>query len=61
MVTVVERRDGSRMTNCNNCDSTLRYMPSDVIQEKRNHDYLGDYDLVDVITCPVCSKTTVVN
>lgn len=61
MVTVVEQRDGSRITNCNNCDSTLRYKPSDVVQEERNHDYLGDYDLVDVITCPVCGKTTVVN
>lgn len=60
MVTVIEQRNGSRQTNCRNCDSTLRYMPSEVTSEKRNWDYLGDYDLVDVITCPHCGKTTAI-
>ena len=60
MVEVLERHSGSKSTNCQNCDSVLRYMPSEVVTEKRNWDYLGDYDVVRVINCPACGKTTAV-
>jgi len=60
MVDIIELRTGSRTTNCKNCDSQLRYMPSEVFTEKRNYDYLGDYDIVNVISCPACGKTTLV-
>lgn len=60
MVDVIERRNGSKTTNCGNCDSVLKYMPSEVFTEERNHDYLGDYDIVRVIRCPNCGKTTAV-
>ncbi len=60
MVDVIERRTGSRSTNCQNCDSVLGYMPSEVFTEKRNWDYIGGCDVVSVINCPACSKTTAV-
>ena len=60
MVTVIERRDGAKTTNCGNCDSTLRYMPSEIFTEKRNYDYTGSYDVVRVITCPACKLNTVI-
>jgi len=58
MVDIIERRTGSATVNCQHCDSLLRYMPSEVVTEQRNFDYLGDYDRVRVIPCPVCSETT---
>jgi uncharacterized protein with PIN domain len=61
MVEVLERNVGSKETRCENCDSKLRYMPSEVFIEQRNHDYLGDYDNVRVIKCPACGQRTAVN
>lgn len=60
MVDIIERRNGSKTVNCKNCDSTLRYMPSEVMVEEQNWDYLGGYDNVRVIPCPACGKTTTV-
>lgn len=60
MVEIIERNTGTKETQCKNCNSKLRYMPSEVFTEKRNWDYLGDYDNVRVIICPACGKTTAV-
>lgn len=58
MVEVLNVGSGSMECKCENCASTLRFKPSEVNTEKRNWDYLGDYDLVRVIRCPNCGETT---
>lgn len=40
---------------CGNCGSELEYSYSDVQEYKTNMDYLGDYNLVKGIKCPVCN------
>jgi hypothetical protein len=40
---------------CHKCDNELGYTYEDVKEYKTNHDYLGGYDLVKGIKCPVCS------
>lgn len=39
---------------CGKCHSQLQYTYSEVKEHKTNQDYLGDYDLVKGIQCPVC-------
>ena len=60
MVEILERRTGAKEVRCENCDSKLRYMPSEVFDEQRNFDYTGGFDIVSVITCPACGETTAV-
>lgn len=52
MVTVVNQKP-FRIT-CGKCHSELEYHYSEVQEYKTNQDYLGDYDLVKGIKCPVC-------
>lgn len=44
------------LCHCNKCRSTLSYKYLDINQYRVNHDYLGDFDIVTGITCPVCSS-----
>lgn len=39
---------------CGKCRSELSYLYAEVQEHKTNHDYLGDYDMVKGIVCPVC-------
>ena len=40
---------------CEKCKSVLEYDKDDVLKDvKINMDYLGDYDLIDALECPVC-------
>lgn len=45
-----------RRCTCGNCASVIEYTLSETREEKRNHDYLGDYDIVRVLNCPSCGK-----
>lgn len=54
MVTVLNI--GKKQITCYNCDSQLEYTQRDVQSYKTNYDYLGDFDIVPGIKCPVCSK-----
>lgn len=52
MVTVVNQKPFR--TTCEKCHSELEYHYAEVQEHKTNHDYLGDYDVVKGIKCPVC-------
>jgi type II secretory ATPase GspE/PulE/Tfp pilus assembly ATPase PilB-like protein len=52
MVTVVNQKP-FRIT-CGKCKSELEYLYSEVQKYKTNQDYLGDYDTVNGIKCPMC-------
>lgn len=38
------------------CGAILEYFENETRKAKVNHDYLGDYDIVKVITCPKCGE-----
>ncbi len=42
--------------SCKGCGAVIRYYRNDIKEIKVNWDYLGDYDVVDAITCPQCKK-----
>ena len=52
MVKVISKEEF--VCKCYNCRSTLTYTYSDIGSYRINYDYLGDYDSVTGITCPVC-------
>jgi hypothetical protein len=53
MVTVVGKNPQEVLrTTCKNCASILEYTWSEVKDVKVNHDYLGDYDVIQAIRCP---------
>lgn len=54
MVTVLNI--GKKQTTCRKCNSQLEYTQHDVQRHETNHDYLGDFDIVYGIKCPVCSN-----
>lgn len=58
MVVVLEKGHGSRKCECTNCSSVLSYMLSERKKKEVNHDYLGDFDTINVITCPNCGHDT---
>lgn len=39
---------------CRRCGSHLEYTSQDIQEYKTTQDYLGDYDIVLGIECPVC-------
>lgn len=53
-MTIVVESLGQKSTKCKKCKSLLIYSQNDVKQYEINHDYLGDYDIVYGIKCPVC-------
>jgi RNase P subunit RPR2 len=53
MVDIVKM--GKTLCTCKKCNSQLAYNHSEVKEYKVNHDYLGDYDIITGITCPVCN------
>lgn len=54
MVQVVERNHFT--ITCTRCKSKLSYTYDEVRDCEVNHDYLGDYDIVKGIECPVCNS-----
>lgn len=56
MAIVLVQGQGAKKCTCGNCGSTLQYMPSERRSKKVNWDYLGDYDLINVISCPSCGQ-----
>lgn len=55
MATIVGRDPGAvRRATCFSCAAIVEYSLTETREEKRNHDYLGDYDIVRVINCPGC-------
>jgi hypothetical protein len=56
MVTVIST--GIKTCTCGKCKSKLEYCQNEVQEYKINWDYLGDYDVVRGIECPVC-KTVI--
>jgi hypothetical protein len=54
MVTVVSVAEFNCL--CKKCCTTLSYTYKDISEHRVNHDYLGDFDIVKGITCPVCSS-----
>lgn len=54
MVTVVSTPEF--LCQCKKCASTLSYKYSDIEQIKTNYDYLGEFDIVTGVKCPVCSN-----
>lgn len=57
MMVQVIGKDESKVykVSCPNCASILQYTKSEVHSVKKNYDYLGDYDLVNCVTCPQCN------
>ena len=53
-MTIIVESIGQKSVTCWKCKSLLTYTHSDVKQHKTNYDYLGDYDIVTGIKCPVC-------
>lgn len=56
MVYVVRRNNIT--CTCPKCRSDLAYSYDEVSDHKINHDYLGGFDVVQGIICPVC-KTVI--
>ena len=54
MIAVVD--SPKKTCTCKKCESVLQYAFSDIKQYKINFDYLGDFDLVRGIKCPVCDN-----
>jgi uncharacterized protein with PIN domain len=54
MVTVVRRNNYT--CTCVKCNSDLAYSYDEIAEHRINHDYLGDYDVVQGIQCPVCKN-----
>ena len=52
MVTVVRRNNFT--CTCAKCNSQLAYSYEEIAEHRINHDYLGDFDIVTGIECPVC-------
>lgn len=55
-MTIVVKALAKKEITCYNCKSVLEYDQSDVKKYTTNHDYLGDYDTVFGIKCPVCDS-----
>jgi RNase P subunit RPR2 len=47
---------GKKQVTCGKCKSLLEYTQNDVQKYEINHDYLGDYDVVTGVKCPVCGS-----
>lgn len=58
MVKIVEQ--GYQRLTCWKCKSVLEYTQSEVKKGTFNHDYLGDYDTENYITCPACSSRCII-
>lgn len=54
-------RKGALTSKCRKCYSILEYSYDDIYEAKLNMDYLGDYDLENVIKCPVCKNEVIVD
>ena len=52
MVTVVRRNNYT--CTCTHCNSDLAYSYDEIDKYEINHDYLGDFDVIKGIVCPVC-------
>lgn len=52
MVTIVRRNNLT--CTCLKCHTDLAYSYDEVQEYRINHDYLGDFDIVQGIECPVC-------
>lgn len=53
-MTIIVESLGQKSAKCGKCKSLLTYDQSDIKRYTINHDYLGDYDTVYGIKCPVC-------
>lgn len=53
-MTIVVESLGQKSVTCRKCNSLLTYHHTDIQTYTINHDYLGDYDTVEGIKCPVC-------
>lgn len=53
MVKVIKQ--GTERLTCYTCKSELEYSHSDVRHSIFNMDYLGDFDTIPSIQCPVCN------
>jgi uncharacterized protein with PIN domain len=52
MVQVIKR--GNLACNCPKCKSELEYTYDEISEHKINYDYLGGFDVVRGLECPVC-------
>lgn len=43
-----------KQVTCRQCASIVEYTMSETRESKVNWDYLGDYDIARVISCPGC-------
>lgn len=41
---------------CRGCGCTFGYVPNEVFHHKCNYDYLGEYDTVLAVKCPLCQR-----
>ena len=55
-MTIVVESLGQKSAKCGECKSLLTYTQQDVKRYEINHDYLGDFDVVNGIQCPVCEN-----
>jgi uncharacterized protein with PIN domain len=54
MVTVIRRNNFT--CTCPKCNSELAYSYDEIQEHRINHDYLGDFDIVHGIVCPICKS-----
>lgn len=50
----------ARRVTCKNCGSIIEYFLYEVKRHRHSYDYLGDFEISNVITCPKCNKLVVV-
>lgn len=55
-MTIIVESLGQKSAKCGKCKSLLTYTQQDVKRYEINHNYLGDYDVVNGIRCPVCEN-----
>ena len=54
MVHLVRRNNFT--CTCPKCNSELAYSYEEIQEHRINHDYLGDFDVVQGIVCPICKS-----
>lgn len=55
MAQVVGKDVGAvKRCTCSKCASIIEYTPSELVERKHSHDYLGDYEVDDFLKCPKC-------
>ena len=58
MARIIEQ--GYHRLTCRKCKTLFEYIQNEVREGTFNHDYLGDFDTEDYVSCPSCSDKFII-